>query len=218
MVMEAKWIGIDFGQTLMDSSPERTYWMIGDTSKELGEPHLVELRCHRWRTMKERYGTWPIIKEKHRPELVSYVFDDRPGAGEIFSVIELLGPEGCEETLSLVNFKGMSNYLLTLRSLSNFDIYFKFIINNYDQLCNKAKMKRLLKKCYDSPGSLLPATLSDVPQNVWLYLYLSSIFKAKAGKILAFGYANIASGDKAEGISKGYIKLADWLNRKKRTK
>ena len=42
MVIHAKWVGIDFGQTLMDSSPERTYWMIGDTSKQLGEPELVQ--------------------------------------------------------------------------------------------------------------------------------------------------------------------------------
>lgn len=88
MSLEVKWVGVDFGQTLMDSSPERTYWMIGDTSKELGEPELVDIRCHRWRVMKEKYGTFPAIKEKHRPEIVTYVFDDRPGAGEVFSVIE----------------------------------------------------------------------------------------------------------------------------------
>jgi len=88
MALEAKWVGVDFGQTLMDSSSERTYWMIGDTSKELGEPELVGIRCHRWRVMKEKYGSYPAIKEKHRPEIVSYVFDNRPGAGEVFSVIE----------------------------------------------------------------------------------------------------------------------------------
>ena len=88
MVINAEWVGIDFGQTLMDSSPERTYLMIGDTSKEMGEPELVEERGHRWRVMKEKYGTWPVIKEKHRPEIVSYVFDDRPGAREIFPATE----------------------------------------------------------------------------------------------------------------------------------
>ncbi len=88
MVIHAKWVGIDFGQTLMDSSPERTYWMIGDTSKEIGEPELVEERCHRWRMMKEKYGSYPVIKEKARPEIMSYVFDDRPGVAEIFSRIE----------------------------------------------------------------------------------------------------------------------------------
>ncbi len=88
MALNAKWVGIDFGQTLCDSSPERTYWMIGDTSKDLGEPDLVDERCQRWRVMKEKYGTWSAIKEKHRPEIISYVFDDRPRAGEIFAVTE----------------------------------------------------------------------------------------------------------------------------------
>ncbi|HME45633.1 MAG TPA: hypothetical protein VKF36_21255 [Syntrophorhabdales bacterium] len=88
MGLSVKWVGIDFGQTLMDSSPERTYWMIGDTSKELGEPELVDIRCHRWRVMKEKYGSYAAIKEKHRPEIASFVFDNRPGAGEVFSVVE----------------------------------------------------------------------------------------------------------------------------------
>lgn len=87
-MIEAKWVGIDFGQTLCDSSPERTYWMIGDTSKELGEPELVDVRCQRWRTMKEKYELWSYIKEKHRDEIASFVFDDRPGAAEIFARME----------------------------------------------------------------------------------------------------------------------------------
>ena len=41
MGLHVKWMGVDFGQCLMDSTPERTYWMIGDTSKELGEPELT---------------------------------------------------------------------------------------------------------------------------------------------------------------------------------
>lgn len=88
MVIEAKWAGIDFGQTLMDPSPERTYWMIADTSKELGEPELIDIRCHRWRVMKEKYGSFSAIKEKHRPEIMTYVFDNRPGAAGVFSVVE----------------------------------------------------------------------------------------------------------------------------------
>lgn len=87
-MLEAKWVGIDFGQTLCDSSPERTYWMIGDTSKELGEPDLVAIRCQRWRVMKEKYALWSYIKEKHRDEIGSYVFDGREGAQEIFARME----------------------------------------------------------------------------------------------------------------------------------
>jgi len=110
MVLHVKWVGIDFGQTLCDSSPERTYWMIGDTSKELGEPELVEMRCQRWRAMKEKYGTWSAIKESHRPEIVSYVFDNRPDAGEIFAVIEqkyLKVADGALDALEYLRSQGI---------------------------------------------------------------------------------------------------------------
>ena len=85
VVIEAKWVGFDFGQTLCDTSPERTYWMIGDASRELGEPELVDVRCHRWRVMREKYGAWSAIKEGHRDEIVDFVFDGRAGAAEVFS-------------------------------------------------------------------------------------------------------------------------------------
>ncbi|MBW2609094.1 MAG: HAD family hydrolase [Deltaproteobacteria bacterium] len=110
MAMNVKWVGIDFGQTLCDTSPERTYWMIGDTSKELGEPEMVDVRCHRWRVMKERYGTYPAIKEGHRPEIMSYVFDDHPDAAERFSVIEqkyLKVADGAIDTLKYLKNKGI---------------------------------------------------------------------------------------------------------------
>ncbi len=111
MVIHAKWVGIDFGQTLMDSSPERTYWMIGDTSKQLGEPELVEERCRRWRSMKEKYGSYPVIKEKARPEIMSYVFDDAPGVTEIFSRIEqkyLKVADGAIEAIKYLREQGIT--------------------------------------------------------------------------------------------------------------
>ena len=88
MSIRAKWVGIDFGQTFCDGSPQRTYWLIGDTSKALGQPELVELRCHRWRTLKEKYGSWPAIKEGHRDKIVSFVFDGHPLAAATFSTME----------------------------------------------------------------------------------------------------------------------------------
>jgi FMN phosphatase YigB (HAD superfamily) len=88
MVMEVKWAGFDFGQCLMHGTRERTYWMIGDMSKELGEPELVDERCHRWRTLKEKYGGYGPIKARHRPEIISYIFNDRPKAKDVFTNIE----------------------------------------------------------------------------------------------------------------------------------
>jgi len=88
MSIRAKWVGIDFGQTLCDSSPERTYWMIGDTCKELGQPELIEECCRRWRVLKEKYGSWSAIKEGHRDEIASFVFDGHPDGMKTFSVME----------------------------------------------------------------------------------------------------------------------------------
>jgi FMN phosphatase YigB (HAD superfamily) len=109
-VMEVRWVGLDFGQTVMDSSQKRTYWMIGDTSKALGEPEMIEERCHRWHLMKERYGDYHTIMEKYRPEIITYVFDDRPGAREIFSPIEigyLTLADGAIDTIKYLKDQGI---------------------------------------------------------------------------------------------------------------
>lgn len=110
-MIEARWVGIDFGQTLCDTSPERTYWLIGDTSRELGEPELVDARCYRWRTMKEKYGSWSAIKEGHRDEIASYVFDGRPGAAEIFACKEQRFTklaDGCLEAIAYLRDQGIA--------------------------------------------------------------------------------------------------------------
>ncbi len=88
MAISVKWVGIDFGHCLMDTTRQRTYWMIGDVSKELGEPELVNIRCYKWRVLKEKYGSWSSIKESHRPEAMKYIFDDHPEAGETFIRVE----------------------------------------------------------------------------------------------------------------------------------
>jgi len=110
MALQVKWLGMDFGQCLLDSTPERTYWMIGDTSKELGEPELTDVRCERWRAMKEKYGTWAKIKELHRDKIASYVFDDRPDAGNIFKSVEqkyLKVADGAEDALKYLKSEGI---------------------------------------------------------------------------------------------------------------
>ncbi|MFC1920467.1 HAD family hydrolase [Chloroflexota bacterium] len=88
MTIQAKWVGIDFGQCLCDSTPERTYWMIGDVCKELGQPELTELCCYKWRVLKERYGSWSAVKEGHRDEIASFVFDGHPDGMAAFSRME----------------------------------------------------------------------------------------------------------------------------------
>lgn len=88
MAIELKWVGFDFGQCMMDPTGLRNHLVIGDVSKEMGEPELVEERIHRYRVLKEKYGSYSIVKEGHRDEIMSYVFDGKEEAREIFSAKE----------------------------------------------------------------------------------------------------------------------------------
>lgn len=111
MSMAIKWLGLDFGQTLMDGTGQRTALLIGDTSKQLGEPELTEERCHRWRLMKEKYGSYPVIKEGHKPEIMSYVFDGHPRAAEVFTASEqkLIAPtDGVVDALEYLRSEGIT--------------------------------------------------------------------------------------------------------------
>jgi FMN phosphatase YigB (HAD superfamily) len=102
MAIQVKWCGIDFGQCLMDPSGLRNYLVIGDVCKAIGEPESIDERIHRYRILKEKYGSYGAIKEGHRDEILSYVFDNNAQAMEVFSVKEqeyLKLAEGAEEAL-----------------------------------------------------------------------------------------------------------------------
>jgi FMN phosphatase YigB (HAD superfamily) len=76
----------------------------------MGEPELVEERIHRYRVLKEKYGSYSIVKEGHRDEIMSYVFDGKEEAREIFSAKEqehLLMGSGLEETLRYLTAEGI---------------------------------------------------------------------------------------------------------------
>jgi len=110
MVIEVKWAGFDFGQCLMDPSGLRNYRVIGDVCKETGEPELIDERILRYRVLKEKYGSYGAIKEGHRDEILSYVFENNKEAMEIFGVKEQehlkVGP-GTEEALQYLRDQGV---------------------------------------------------------------------------------------------------------------
>jgi putative hydrolase of the HAD superfamily len=110
MAIAAKWVGIDFGQCLMDPSGLRNYRVIGDVCKEMGEPERIEERIHRYRVLKEKYGSYGAIKEGHRDEILSYVFENDKEAMEIFGAKEqehLKAAPGTEEALQYLRDQGI---------------------------------------------------------------------------------------------------------------
>lgn len=110
MNLQLKWVGFDFGQCMMDPTGLRNYLVVGDVSKELGEPELIEERIHKYRTLKEKYGSYSAVKEGHRDEIMSYVFDGREEAKQMFSAKEqehLLTGRGLEEALQYLTGEGI---------------------------------------------------------------------------------------------------------------
>lgn len=110
MTIAIKWCGIDFGQCLMDPSGLRNSLFFGDICKELGEPELINERVKKYRILKEKYGSYGAIKEGHRDEILSYVFDNNQEAMNLFSIKEqeLLKPaEGVEQTLVYLKEEGI---------------------------------------------------------------------------------------------------------------
>jgi FMN phosphatase YigB (HAD superfamily) len=72
----------------MDTGGMRNHLLIGDACKELNEPHLMDMRILKYRVLKEKYASYSIVKEAHRDEIASYVFDNREGANEVFEKVE----------------------------------------------------------------------------------------------------------------------------------
>jgi FMN phosphatase YigB (HAD superfamily) len=110
MAITAKWVGFDFGQCLMDPSGLRNHLVIGDVSKEMGEPERIDERIHKYRVLKEKYGSYGAIKEGHRDEILRYVFENNAQAMEIFGAKEqehLKVAPGMEETLQYLQNRGI---------------------------------------------------------------------------------------------------------------
>jgi FMN phosphatase YigB (HAD superfamily) len=116
MTLNVKWMGIDMGECLMDVTPRRGHLLTGDTTKLLGRPELGAARYHRWRVMIEKYGSLPVILERHKLELLSYVFDGDPAAGGTFLEVEqayLRLAEGARRALGALRGQGIELAVVT---------------------------------------------------------------------------------------------------------
>ena len=110
MTIYLKWLGVDFGQCIMDPRNLRNPLFFNDIMKEVGKPEELEEKMHLYRRMKEKYLTYGAIKEGHRDEILSFVFDDDKEAMEIFArkeQEELALGDGLEEALKYLRGEGI---------------------------------------------------------------------------------------------------------------
>jgi FMN phosphatase YigB (HAD superfamily) len=116
VTLRVRWMGVDMGECLMDVTPRRAHLLAGDTSKALGQPERAAVRCHRWRVMAEKYGSVPVMLERHKDELIRYVFDAEPDAGRLFLETELEYLDlaaGAAEALAYLRAQGVELSVVT---------------------------------------------------------------------------------------------------------
>jgi FMN phosphatase YigB (HAD superfamily) len=116
VTLRIRWMGVDMGECLMDVTPRRAHLLTGDTARELGHPEKAEASCHRFRVMIEKYGSVPVVLERHKDELLRYVFDGEPAALDTYLRVEQeylwLAP-GAAQALASLRDRGIELSVVT---------------------------------------------------------------------------------------------------------
>lgn len=116
LVLEVKWCGFDYGETIMNAEKLRNAVVLGDIYKTLGKPELIPGKIRKYRILKEEYGNYPHIHEGHKGELFEFVLDNDSEAIELFKhkEQELLDTgEGAEDALAYLCSEGLEVYMVS---------------------------------------------------------------------------------------------------------
>ncbi len=116
MILEVKWCGFDYGETVMNADDFRTAIVFGDICKTLGKPELISDRIKKSRVLKEKYGDYPHIHEGHKDEFFEFVLDNDAEAIGLFKQKEkeLLKPgEGVEDALAYLRSEAIEIYVVS---------------------------------------------------------------------------------------------------------
>ena len=108
--MEVKWCGFDYGQCIMEPGGLRNPLLYGNLYKKLGKPELIPDKIRKYRMLKEKYGTFSLIKEGHRDEIYGFVLDDDQEAIDLFGQLEqdlLDMGDGLEGALDYLQAQGI---------------------------------------------------------------------------------------------------------------
>lgn len=116
MILEVKWCGFDYGETIMNAEKLRNAIVLGDIYKTLGEPERIPDKIRKYRILKEKYGSYPHIHEGHKDELFEFVLDNDPEAIGLFKQKEqelLSIGEGVEDALAYLRSEDIEIYMVS---------------------------------------------------------------------------------------------------------
>ena len=122
---------------------------------------------------------------------------------EVDELVELI-----DETLPL-----FSEYARSLRELYRLDWVYEWILTHWDRLTDSTGMKGALRDVFD--GLSYTEEVVD-SEGHWLLSAMMQLRRVEEGGQDAYGYSALARElGEEEGISRGYIDIADMINRKK---
>lgn len=137
---------------------------------------------------------------------------------EIIEVVKLLGPDRCEAVLKGVPDQ-MDVWSGELRQLSNISQFLDYIVHHLEEISDPARFTQLLVDCHRSPeifATSVGVMFTGQLERNWLFTTLMDLIKAGKDQLAGFGYAQLSSElSISDGVSSGYITIADWVNRKK---
>ena len=116
LILEVKWCGFDYGETIMNAENLRNAVVLGDIYKTLGRPELIPGKIRKYRILKEECGTYPHIHEGHKEELFEFVLGNDLEAIELFKQKEqelLDTGEGAEDALVYLCSEGIEVYMVS---------------------------------------------------------------------------------------------------------
>jgi len=133
------------------------------------------------------------------PEIVPrYAFDLKllgpsiagavPTDSETASVVELLGPALCEQTLASVP-DSMRAWIDPLRELHTVMDQVDFVRDNPLLFSDPLEYKRLIGRCFDAPETILAGTEHN---GLWVLKIAVSLNKALSGKTQGYGLSHIS--------------------------
>ena len=116
LILEVKWCGFDYGETIMNAENLRNVVVLGDIYKALGKPQFIPDKIRKYRILKEKYGNYPQIHEGHKEELFEFVLDNESEAIGLFKQKEqelLDTAKGVEEALAYLRSENIEIYMVS---------------------------------------------------------------------------------------------------------
>lgn len=134
---KVKWVGFDYGLTLMDPTHIRAKVIMGITfiDYEVDQPGIIDEKVKQYYELKKKYGSFGKLKEYGRREIYSKILENDKRAIKIFEDAELKllkPPEGLRSSLEFLKKKGLEiNITSTQETEEGVDLMVRFL-NMYD--------------------------------------------------------------------------------------